>query len=41
MAQIRIPIAELKGTLAAKIAGESLTEGAHIWKAGSAEKAKE
>jgi glycyl-tRNA synthetase len=41
MAQIRIPIAELKETLAAKIAGESLTEGAHIWKAGSAEKAKE
>jgi glycyl-tRNA synthetase len=37
MAQIRIPIAELKGTLAAKLGGEPLSEGAHIWKAGSGE----
>jgi glycyl-tRNA synthetase len=37
MAQIRIPIAELKATLAAKLAGEPLSEGAHIWKAGSGE----
>jgi glycyl-tRNA synthetase len=35
MTQIRIPIAELKGTLAAKIAGEPLTEGSHVWKAGA------
>ena len=34
MTQIRIPICRVKGTLAAKMAGEPLTEGAHIWKAG-------
>ena len=34
MTQIRIPIAELKGILAAKIAGEPLTEGARVWKKG-------
>ncbi len=32
MAQIRIPVADLKCTLAAKLAGESLTEGARVWK---------
>jgi glycyl-tRNA synthetase len=41
MAQIRIPIAELKSTLAAKLAGEPLSEGSHIWKAGSGEAKKE
>jgi hypothetical protein len=34
MTQIRIPIAELKDTLAAKLAGEPITEGAHAWKSG-------
>jgi len=37
MAQIRIPIADLKGILAAKIAGEPLTEGAVVWRAGKTE----
>ena len=36
MQQIRIPIAELKGILAAKLAGEPLTEGTHAWRAGGA-----
>ncbi len=35
MQQIRIPIADLKATLAAKLAGEPLSEGAHIWKSGA------
>jgi glycyl-tRNA synthetase len=34
MQQIRLPIAELKGTLAAKLAGEPLAEGARVWKTG-------
>ena len=34
MAQIRLPISELKGTLAAKLAGEALGQGSHVWKAG-------
>jgi glycyl-tRNA synthetase len=34
MAQIRLPISELKGTLAAKLAGEALSQGSHVWKAG-------
>jgi glycyl-tRNA synthetase len=34
MTQIRIPIAELKGTLAAKLAGEAITAGARAWKSG-------
>jgi glycyl-tRNA synthetase len=38
MVQIRIPIAELKNTLAAKLAGEPLTAGAHVWKAGEGKK---
>jgi glycyl-tRNA synthetase len=40
MAQIRIPITELKATLAAKIAGEPIAEGSHIWKAGAKEEPK-
>jgi glycyl-tRNA synthetase len=35
MSQIRIPITEIKTTLAAKLGGEPLTEGSHIWKSGS------
>jgi glycyl-tRNA synthetase len=35
MTQIRIPITELKSTLAAKIAGEPIAEGTRVWKAGS------
>jgi len=38
MVQIRIPIAELKDTLAAKLAGEPLTVGAHVWRAGEGKK---
>lgn len=38
MVQIRIPIAELKDTLAAKLAGEPLTAGAHVWRAGEGKK---
>jgi glycyl-tRNA synthetase len=34
MTQIRIPISELKGTLAAKLAGEPITEGDRAWKSG-------
>jgi glycyl-tRNA synthetase len=34
MTQIRLPIAVLKATLSAKIAGEALTVGAKPWKAG-------
>jgi hypothetical protein len=34
MQQIRIPIAELKGILAAKIAGEALSVGTKVWKSG-------
>jgi glycyl-tRNA synthetase len=34
MTQIRLPIAELKGTLAAKLAGEPIAEGSHVWKTG-------
>jgi len=34
MQQIRIPIAELKATLCAKLSGEPLTEGARVWKSG-------
>jgi glycyl-tRNA synthetase len=37
MSQIRIAISEIKTTVAAKLGGEPLTEGAHIWKSGSAE----
>jgi glycyl-tRNA synthetase len=32
MQQIRIPVANLKGVLAAKLAGEPLAEGATVWK---------
>jgi glycyl-tRNA synthetase len=35
MQQIRIPIAELKGILSAKLAGEALTEGTVGWRAHS------
>ncbi len=38
MTQIRIPITELKGTLAAKLAGEPLTEGARAWRSGEGTK---
>lgn len=38
MQQIRIPVADLKGTLAAKLAGEPLAEGAHVWRAGIGKK---
>jgi glycyl-tRNA synthetase len=38
MAQIRLPIAELKATLAAKLAGEALGQGSHVWKAGEERK---
>jgi glycyl-tRNA synthetase len=38
MQQIRIPIVELKGILAAKLAGEALTVGAHAWRSGEAKK---
>ena len=38
MTQIRIPIAALKGTLAAKLAGEPMTEGNVAWKSGEAAK---
>jgi glycyl-tRNA synthetase len=38
MTQIRIPIAELKGTLAAKLAGEPITSGSHAWKSGGSAK---
>jgi glycyl-tRNA synthetase len=34
MTQIRLPIAQLKGTLAAKLAGEALTEGSIAWQSG-------
>ena len=34
MTQIRIPITELKGTLAAKLAGEPIAEGSRVWKTG-------
>jgi glycyl-tRNA synthetase len=34
MTQIRLPIAELKGTLAAKLAGEPIAEGSRVWKTG-------
>jgi glycyl-tRNA synthetase len=36
MTQIRIPIAELKATLAAKLAGEPIAEGSRVWKTGDA-----
>jgi glycyl-tRNA synthetase len=32
MQQIRIPVAELKATLAAKLAGEPLSQGSAVWK---------
>jgi len=35
MQQIRIPVANLKAVLAAKLAGEPLAEGATVWKTGS------
>jgi glycyl-tRNA synthetase len=38
MTQIRIPISALKGTLAAKLAGEPITEGSVAWKSGEAAK---
>jgi glycyl-tRNA synthetase len=38
MQQIRIPIIDLKGTLAAKLAGEPLAEGSHVWKSGETKK---
>jgi len=38
MTQIRLPIAELKGTLAAKLAGEPIAEGARVWKTGESGK---
>jgi glycyl-tRNA synthetase len=38
MTQIRIPIADLKGTLAAKLAGESITAGSHAWRSGGTTK---
>jgi glycyl-tRNA synthetase len=34
MTQIRIPIADLKCTLAAKLCGEPIDEGARVWKTG-------
>ena len=34
MQQIRIPMAELKATLAAKLAGEPLSQGRAVWKTG-------
>ena len=34
MTQIRIPISALKATLAAKLAGEPITEGSVAWKSG-------
>ena len=39
MTQIRIPIAALKATLAAKLAGEPITEGSVAWKSGEVAKA--
>lgn len=38
MTQIRLPISVLKPTLAAKIAGESLSEGSRLWRAGETAK---
>ncbi|MBN1188769.1 MAG: glycine--tRNA ligase [Dehalococcoidales bacterium] len=40
MTQIRIPIAEVKSTLAAKIAGEPIAEGARVWRAGAKDEEK-
>jgi glycyl-tRNA synthetase (class II) len=40
MTQIRIPIDEVKGTLAAKIAGEPIAEGSRVWRAGTKEEPK-
>jgi glycyl-tRNA synthetase len=34
MQQIRIPVADLKATLAAKLAGEPLSQGRAVWKTG-------
>jgi len=34
MQQIRIPVAELKATLAAKLAGEPISQGRAVWKTG-------
>ncbi|MDD5704030.1 MAG: glycine--tRNA ligase [Dehalococcoidales bacterium] len=37
MMQIRIPIAEIKATLAAKLSGEPIDKGARVWRAGESE----
>jgi glycyl-tRNA synthetase (class II) len=34
MQQIRIPVTDLKATLAAKLVGEPLSQGRAIWKTG-------
>jgi glycyl-tRNA synthetase len=38
MQQIRLPISDLKAALAAKLAGEPLAEGSHVWKSGEGQK---
>jgi glycyl-tRNA synthetase len=40
MQQIRIPVSELKGTLAAKLAGEPLSQGSAAWKTGDRDEIK-
>jgi glycyl-tRNA synthetase len=37
MTQIRIPIAEVKATLAAKLSGEPIDKGARVWRAGGSD----
>ncbi len=38
MQQIRIPVGDLKATLAAKLAGEPLSQGSAVWKTGEPKK---